>query len=159
MRGPSDGELIGGTLVLVDCTSKLRLGLLIEENTERNFCLNPFLGNCSLFEGVDMAKGFVIDGWKQVVYICLYNPIGREQRREPFQFDRLEELGFKWRQWSPGESCIHTVVEFIFTDFLAIGRTSKIERNRPAPSNLLSKVCWYYYPDLFFLLLVMRNKY
>ena len=67
-RGPSDGEfspasderyedLIGGTLVLVGSasrTSKLRLGLL-DENTERNFCLNHFLGDCSLLEGVDMV--------------------------------------------------------------------------------------------------------
>ena len=62
MRGLSDGELTGGTLVLVDCTSKLRLGLLLDENTERNFCLNHFFGDRSLCEGVDMAKGFVIDG-------------------------------------------------------------------------------------------------
>ena len=39
--------------MLVGCasgTSKLRLGLL-DENSERNFCLNPFLGD------VDMARG------------------------------------------------------------------------------------------------------
>ena len=60
-RGPSHGEfsldLIGGALVLVgsvSCTSKLRLGLL-DENTERNFCLNHFLGDRSLFVGVDMG--------------------------------------------------------------------------------------------------------
>ena len=66
-RGPSDGEfslasaarneaLIGGTLVLVDRasgTSKLRL---LDENTERNFCLNAFLSDRSLFGGVDMGK-------------------------------------------------------------------------------------------------------
>ena len=57
MRGPSDGlgELIGGILLLVDCTSKLRLGPLLDENTEPNFCLNHFLGDRSLFGGVDMA--------------------------------------------------------------------------------------------------------
>ena len=62
MRGLSDGELIGGTLVLVDRTSKLRLGLLLDENTERNFCLSHFLGDLSLFGGVDMARRSVIDG-------------------------------------------------------------------------------------------------
>ena len=63
MRGPSDGELIGGTLVLVDRTSKLRLGLLLDENTERIFCFNHFLGDRSLFEGVvDIASRSVIDG-------------------------------------------------------------------------------------------------
>ena len=57
MRGPSEsnGELIGGTLVPVDCPSKLRLELLLDENTERNFCLNHFFGDRSLFGGVDMA--------------------------------------------------------------------------------------------------------
>ena len=56
-RGPSElnGELIGGTLVPVDCPSKLRLGLLLDENTELNFCLNHFFGDRSLFGGVDMA--------------------------------------------------------------------------------------------------------
>ena len=68
-RGPSDGEfflawaarneaLIGGTLVLVrraSCISKLRLRLL-HENTQRNICLNHFLGDCS-FWGIDMARG------------------------------------------------------------------------------------------------------
>ena len=59
MLGPSDGELIGGTLVLVDRTSKLRLVLLLllDENIERNFCLIHFLGVLSLFGGVDMARG------------------------------------------------------------------------------------------------------
>jgi hypothetical protein len=38
-------------------TSKLRLGPLLDENAERNFCLNHFLGNCLLFWGVDMARG------------------------------------------------------------------------------------------------------
>ena len=63
MRGPSDGELIGGTLVhvSVDRTSKLRLGLLLDENTERNFCLSHLSGDRSLFGGVDMARGSVID--------------------------------------------------------------------------------------------------
>ena len=55
MRGPSDGELIGKTLVLVDRTSNPRLVFLLDENTERNFCLNHFLGDRSLFGGVDMA--------------------------------------------------------------------------------------------------------
>ena len=73
-RGPSDGEfslasaeryedLIGGTLVLVGSasnTSKLRLGPL-DENTERNFCFSHFLGDGSLFEGVDMARGRLVD--------------------------------------------------------------------------------------------------
>ena len=63
IRGPSDGELIGGTLVLVDRTSKLRLGLLLDENTERIFCFNHFLGDRSLFEGVvDIASRSVING-------------------------------------------------------------------------------------------------
>ena len=53
MHGPSDGELIGGTLVLVD---------LLDENAERNFCFNHFLGDFSLFGGVDMARRSVIDG-------------------------------------------------------------------------------------------------
>ena len=53
MRGPSDGELIGSTLVLVD---------LLDENAERKFCLNHFLGDLSLFGGVDMARRSVIDG-------------------------------------------------------------------------------------------------
>ena len=53
MRGPSDGELICGTLVLVD---------LLDENAERNFCFNHFLGDFSLFGGVDMARRSVIDG-------------------------------------------------------------------------------------------------
>ena len=61
MLAPSDGELIGGTLVLVDCISKLRLGLLLDENTERNFCLSHLFGDRSLFWGVDMARGSVID--------------------------------------------------------------------------------------------------
>ena len=62
MRGPSGGlgELIGGTLVLVDCTSKLRLVPLLDENTERNFCFHIF-GNCLLLGGVEsvdmMARG------------------------------------------------------------------------------------------------------
>ena len=61
MRGPSDGleELIVGTLVLVDCTSKLRLGPLLDEpeNTERNFCFHLF-GDCLLLGVVDMmARG------------------------------------------------------------------------------------------------------
>ena len=55
MRGPSDGELIGGTLVLVDRSS-------LDENAERNFCLSHFLGDLSLLGGVDMARRFVIDG-------------------------------------------------------------------------------------------------
>ena len=55
MRGPSDGELIGGTLVLVDRNS-------LDENAERNFCFNHFLGDFSLFGGVDMARRSVIDG-------------------------------------------------------------------------------------------------
>ena len=59
--GPSDGELIGGTWVLVDRTSKLRLGLLLDENTERSFCLSHFFGDRSLFGGVDIARGSVID--------------------------------------------------------------------------------------------------
>ena len=54
MRGPSYGELIGGTLVLVDWTSKLRLGPLLDENTERNFCLSHLFGDRLLLEGVDM---------------------------------------------------------------------------------------------------------
>ena len=69
MHGPSDGEfslalperyedLIGGILLegSASSTSKLRLRLL-DENTERNFSLNDFFGNGSLFEGVDMARG------------------------------------------------------------------------------------------------------
>ena len=64
MRGPSDrlGELmlIGSTLVLVDCTSKLRLGPLLDENTERNFCFHLF-DDCLLLGGVEsfdmMARG------------------------------------------------------------------------------------------------------
>ena len=57
MREPSEsnGELIGGTLVLVDRTSTLRLGLLLDENTERNFSLNHFFGDRSFFGGVDMV--------------------------------------------------------------------------------------------------------
>ena len=58
MRGisvASDGELIGGTLVLVDRNS-------LDENAERNFCLNHFLADLSLFGGVDMARRSVIDG-------------------------------------------------------------------------------------------------
>ena len=69
MRGPSNGELIGGTLVIVDPNS-------LDENTERNFCLNHFLGDLSLFEDVvDMARSSVIDGTCKLkaVYICLYN--------------------------------------------------------------------------------------
>ena len=57
MRGPSgesNGELIDGTLVPVDCPSKLRLGLLLDENTEPSFCFNHFFGDRSLFGG-DMA--------------------------------------------------------------------------------------------------------
>ena len=60
MRGPSDGELIGGTLALVDCTSKFRLGLFLDENTERNFCFHLF-GDRLLLGGVEsvdmMARG------------------------------------------------------------------------------------------------------
>ena len=37
-------------------TSKLLLGLLLNENTEGNLCLNHFLGDLSLFGGVDMAR-------------------------------------------------------------------------------------------------------
>ena len=52
--------------MLVDGTSKLRLGLLVvlllpDENTERNFCLSHLFGDRSLFGGVDMARGSVID--------------------------------------------------------------------------------------------------
>ena len=61
MRGPSDGKLIDGTLVLVDRTSKLRLGLLLDENTERNFCLSHLFGDRWLSGGVDIARGSVID--------------------------------------------------------------------------------------------------
>ena len=46
--GSSDGELIGGTLVLVDRNS-------LGENAERNFCFNHFLADLSLFGGVDMV--------------------------------------------------------------------------------------------------------
>ena len=74
-RGPSDGEfslasaeryedLIGGTLVLVgsaSSTSKLRLLGPIDENTERNFCFNHFFRDGSLFEGVDMARGRLVE--------------------------------------------------------------------------------------------------
>ena len=49
MRGPSDGELIGGTLVPVDRSS-------LDENAERNFCLSHFLGDRWLFGGVDMTR-------------------------------------------------------------------------------------------------------
>ena len=74
MRGPSDRKLIDGTLVLVDGTSKLRLGLLLDKITEQNFCLSHFLGDHSLFGGVDMARRSVIDGTSmQDVNICLYN--------------------------------------------------------------------------------------
>ena len=67
MRGPSDGELIGGTLVLVDRSS-------LDENAERNFCFSHFLGDLSLLGGVDMARRSVIDGTSmQDVNICLYN--------------------------------------------------------------------------------------
>ena len=38
-------------------TSKLRLGLLLDENTDPNFCLIHFLGDLSLLVGVDMANG------------------------------------------------------------------------------------------------------
>jgi hypothetical protein len=77
MRGPSDGELIGGTLVLVDRatddTSKLRLGLLLDENTERNFCLSHFLGGRSLFGGVDIVRGrvWICYRWIVFAYIIL----------------------------------------------------------------------------------------
>ena len=49
--------------MLVDRTSKLRLGLLLllDENTERNFCLSHLFGDRLLFGGVDMARGSVID--------------------------------------------------------------------------------------------------
>ena len=61
MLAPSDGELIGGTLVLVDWTSKLRLGPLLDENTERNFCLSHLFGDRLLLGGVEsvdmMARG------------------------------------------------------------------------------------------------------
>ena len=53
MRGPSDGELIGGILVLVDCISKLRFGPLLDENTERNFCLSHLFGDRLLLGGVE----------------------------------------------------------------------------------------------------------
>ena len=53
MRGPSDGELIGGILVLVDCISKLRLGPLLDENTGRNFCLSHLFGDRLLLGGVE----------------------------------------------------------------------------------------------------------
>ena len=49
MRGPSDGESIGDTLVFVDRNS-------LDENKERNFCLNHFLGDFSLFGGVDIGN-------------------------------------------------------------------------------------------------------
>ena len=54
MRGPSDRllMLIGSTLVLVDCTSKLRLGPLLDENTERNFCFHLF-DDCLLLGGAE----------------------------------------------------------------------------------------------------------
>ena len=42
------------TFMGVEEPSKLRLGLP-DENTERNFCLNHFLGDRSLFVGVDMG--------------------------------------------------------------------------------------------------------
>ena len=70
MRGPSEsnGELIGGTLVPVDCPSKLRLELLLDENTERNFSLNHFFGDRSLFGGVDMT---VIDETESTSHVTL----------------------------------------------------------------------------------------
>ena len=43
--------------MLVDRTSKLRLGLLLlDEKIERNFCLSHLFGDRSLFGGVDMAR-------------------------------------------------------------------------------------------------------
>jgi hypothetical protein len=67
MHGPSDGELppacealklvlVGSALASGRSKPELRLGLL-DENTDRNFCLNHFLIDRSLLEGVDMAKG------------------------------------------------------------------------------------------------------
>ena len=47
--------------MLVDCSSKLRLGLLLDENSERSFSLSDLFGGRSLFGGVDMARGSVID--------------------------------------------------------------------------------------------------
>ena len=66
MRGPLDGELMGGTLVFVDRSS-------LDENTERNFSLSHFLCDIPLFGGVDIAKGSVIDGTRKQVNNCLYN--------------------------------------------------------------------------------------
>ena len=67
MRGLSDGdsELIGEILELVDRDS-------LDENTERNFCLSHFLGDLSLFGGVDMARISVIDGNFQACCIFAY---------------------------------------------------------------------------------------
>ena len=81
MREPSEsnGELIGGTLVLVDRTSTLRLGLLLDENTERNFSLNHFLGDRSFFGGVDMV---VID---ETCYVTLEQSQGLRQKRGKYQ--------------------------------------------------------------------------
>ena len=45
----------------MDCSSKLRLGLLLDKNTERSFSLSDLFGGRSLFGGVDMARGSVID--------------------------------------------------------------------------------------------------
>ena len=75
MREPSEsnGELIGGTLVLVDRTSTLRLGFLLDENTERNFSLNHFFGDRSFFGGVDMV---VID---ETCYVTLEQSQGLRQ--------------------------------------------------------------------------------
>ena len=41
--------------MLVDRTSTLLLGLLLDKNTERNFSLNHFFGDRSFFGGVDMV--------------------------------------------------------------------------------------------------------
>jgi hypothetical protein len=50
-------QLIGGILELVPVGSASTLRLrLLDESTERYFCLNHFLGDRSLF-GVDMADG------------------------------------------------------------------------------------------------------
>ena len=60
--------------MLVDCTSKLRLALLLDENTERNFSLSHLFGGRSLFGGVDIARGSVIDVIdERKICICLYN--------------------------------------------------------------------------------------
>ena len=68
--------------MLVDCTSKLRLGLLLDENTERNFSLSHLFGGRSLFGGVDIARVSVIDVIDEIsmklelertMCVCLYN--------------------------------------------------------------------------------------